>query len=101
MKQRVIYSTVLFLILLSLVLIQACTARAVNDPDVPPFSAADEALYSERFKILVEALQTTGNVPPYDNLEPVAGTTDYQPLPRNLDSTAISRTALDLSLIHI
>lgn len=91
---------VLILILLSLALVQACSTTAVNDPTVPPFSAADEAKYTQRFEAMAEAIRTTGNVPPYDNLEPVIGANDYQPLPRNFESTAVSQAALNDAIAY-
>lgn len=100
MYKLMITSAAVVLILLNLALVQACSTTPVNDPTLPPFSAADEAKYLQRFEALREAIRTTGNVPPYDNLEPVIGATDYEPLPRNFNSTAISQDALDDALAY-
>ncbi len=95
MNKTEIPSVALCLIIVAFTLLAACNSTPVNDPNKPPFSAADEAKYLERFNALAEAIRTTGNVPPYDNLEPVSGTSDYQPLPRNLNSTSISQPAME------
>ena len=72
------------------VLLSGCQSHGVDVTENPAnqtssrFTAADEALYQKRFENLMEAFKTTGRPAPYDNLEPVAGTDQYTPLPKSL-----------------
>lgn len=50
------------------------------------FNNADEALYLKRFENLMESFKTGGKPAPYDTLEAVLGTSDYQPLNKAIDS---------------
>jgi CubicO group peptidase (beta-lactamase class C family) len=72
-------------------LVISCTApvRAANPAPAPSaapaatsrYSAADEALYNERFAALARAARLGQGLDNYDTLEPVTGATTVKPLP--------------------
>lgn len=68
----------LFVLLLSILVLTSCQSTQSR------FSDADEALYAERYKNLMESFRTKGKPAPYDNLEPVAGTDNYTSLKKSL-----------------
>jgi CubicO group peptidase (beta-lactamase class C family) len=62
----------------------AATNPASNEAPPPPtsrYSAADEALYNERFATLARAARLGQGLDNYDTLEPVQGANRTQPLP--------------------
>ncbi|QIQ86586.1 serine hydrolase [Erythrobacter sp.] len=68
----------------------AAMAEAESRTAYPP---EDEALYLARFNQLLEAARTGAGLGSYDPLEPVAGASDPQPLPR-AERPALSAEAL-------
>ncbi len=95
-----IFSTLRYPTLRSGLLVAAAawsTVAAAQAPTPPPkrYSAADEALYQERFAVLAEAMRRSIGLESYEPLEPVPGAKPDLPLP---SADAAARTISDEAL---